>query len=297
MARDSLTDLHSFATVAKEGSFTRAAKRLGVTQSALSHAMNGLEARLGLQLLNRSTRSVSPTEAGERLLTVVGPQFEQIEVELAALTGMRDKPAGNIRVTAPEHAAETVLWPALLTLLPDYPGITVEVVTSQARTNIVAERFDAGVRIGEHVEKDMVAVRIAPPMRMAVVGTPAYFADRARPGRPEDLTAHRCINLGRPSRGDFLPWAFEQAGQDVAVRVDGPIAFTSLRLIRNAALAGLGLAYLPEEAVLGDVAKGSLVRVLEEWCEPFPGYHLYYPSRRQPNAAFVILVEALRHRG
>ncbi|ACL62472.1 LysR family transcriptional regulator [Methylobacterium nodulans] len=297
MARENLTDLLSFTTVAQEGSFTRAAARLGVTQSALSHAMNGLEARLGLQLLNRSTRSVSPTEAGERLLRIVGPQFEQIEVELSALTELRETPAGTVRITAPEHAAETVLWPALERLLPDYPDITVEVVTEQSLTNIVAERFDAGVRIGEHVEKDMVAVRIGPPMRIAVVGAPAYFQGRPKPKQPEDLTAQRCINLRRPTRGGFYPWEFGRAGRELAVRVEGQLVFTSLHLIRNAALAGLGLAYLPEDQVQAQVAEGRLVRVLEDWCEPFPGYHLYYPSRRQAAPAFTVLVEALRHRG
>ncbi len=297
MARENLSDLLSFATVAKEGSFTRAAKRLGITQSALSHAMNGLEARLGLQLLNRSTRSVTPTEAGARLLRVVGPQFEQIEVELTALTELRDKPAGNIRITAPELAAQTVLWPALRKLLPEYPDITVEVVSSDVRTDIVAERFDAGIRVGEYVEKDMVAVCIAPPMRMAVVAVPAYFAERSPPREPEDLTGHRCINLARASRGDLFPWEFERAGREVAVRVAGQVAFSSLSLIREAALAGLGLAYLPEQEVMADVAAGRMVRVLEGWCEPFPSYHLYYPSRRQPAPAFTVLVEALRYRG
>ncbi|MGW5959455.1 LysR family transcriptional regulator [Methylorubrum thiocyanatum] len=297
MARQDMTDLLSFATVASEGSFTRAAKRLGVTQSALSHAMNGLEVRLGLQLLNRSTRAVTTTEAGERLLRTVGPQFEQIEVELAALTEFRDKPAGNIRITAPELAAETVLWPALQRLLPEYPDIHVEIVSSDVRTNIVSERFDAGVRIGEYVEKDMVAVRIAPPMRMAVVGTPGYLKGRPKPRKPEDLIGHRCINLARVSRGDFFPWEFERAGKEVNVQVGGQLAFSSLSLTRKAALAGLGLGYLPEQEVLADVAEGRLVRVLEAWCEPFPSYHLYYPSRRQPTAAFTLLVEALRYRG
>lgn len=297
MAKQDMTDLLSFATVAQEGSFTRAAKHLGVTQSALSHAMNGLETRLGLQLLNRSTRAVTTTEAGERLLRTVGPQFEQIEVELAALTEFRDKPAGHIRITAPELAAETVLWPALRRLLPDYPDIHVEVVSSDVRTNIVAERFDAGVRIGEYVEKDMVAVRIAPPMRMAVVGTPGYLKGRPKPRKPEDLIGHRCINLARVSRGDFFPWEFERAGKEVNVQVGGQLAFSSLALIRKAALAGLGLGYLPEQEVLADVAEGRLVRVLEAWCEPFPSYHLYYPSRRQPTAAFTLLVESLRYTG
>ena len=296
MMRENLTDLLAFATVARAGSFTRAAARLGVTQSALSHAMKGLEARLGLRLLNRSTRSVSPTEAGERLLRLVEPPFEQIEVELTALAELRDKPAGTVRITAPEDAAERVLWPVLERLLPSYPEIHVEVVTEQSLTNIVAERFDAGVRIGEHVEKDMVAVRIAPDMRMAVVGAPAYFAGRPKPVTPEDLTAHRCINLQRQTRGGFFPWEFERQGRALNVRVEGQLAFTSLRLIRNAALAGLGLAYLPEDQVQPDLAAGRLLRALEDWCEPFPGYHLYYPSRRQPAPAFTVLLEALRHR-
>nr|WP_042673271.1 LysR family transcriptional regulator [Methylobacterium sp. B34] len=292
MARTDLTDLLSFATVSQEGSFTRAATRLGVTQSALSHALKGLEARLGMPLLVRSTRGAVPTEAGERLLRIVGPQFEQIDVELAALTELRDKPAGTVRITASEDAAATVLWPVLARLLPDYPDINVEIVTEQALTNIVAERFDAGVRIGEHVEKDMIAVRIGPDMRMAVVGAPAYFRKRPRPRHPEDLTAHRCINLRRPTRGGFYPWEFERKGQTVNVRVEGQLVFTSLPLIREAALAGLGLAYLPEDHVAQDVAEGRLMRVLKDWCEPFPGYHLYYPSRRQPAPAFTVLLEA-----
>ena len=296
MARTDLTDLLSFATVSQEGSFTRAATRLGVTQSALSHALKGLEARLGVPLLTRSTRGAVPTEAGERLLRIVGPQFEQIEVELAALSELRDKPAGTVRITASEDAASTVLWPVLARLLPDYPDINVEIVTEQALTNIVAERFDAGVRIGEHVEKDMVAVRIGPNMRMAVVGAPAYLKKLPKPKHPEDLTAHRCINLRRPTRGGFYPWEFERKGQAINVRVEGQLVFTSLPLIREAALAGLGLAYLPEDHVAQDVAGGRLVRLMKDWCEPFPGYHLYYPSRRQPAPAFTVLLDALRHR-
>lgn len=250
-----------------------------------------------MALLTRSTRGAIPTEAGQRLLRIVGPQFEQIEVELAALTEMRDRPAGTVRITAPEDAAATVLWPVLARVLPDYPDITVEIVTEQALTNIVAERFDAGVRIGEHVEKDRVAVRIGPDMRMAVVGAPAYLRKRARPKRPEDLTDHRCINLRRPTRGGFYPWEFERNGQALNVHVEGQFVFTSMRLIREGALTGLGLAYLPEDHVAQDVAEGRLVRVLKDWCEPFPGYHLYYPSRRQPAPVFTVLLDALRHRG
>ncbi|MEE7490644.1 DNA-binding transcriptional regulator, LysR family [Methylobacterium sp. UNC378MF] len=297
MLRENLTDLLNFATVAREGSFTRAATRLGVTQSALSHAVNGLEGRLGLQLLNRSTRSVTPTAAGEHLLRVVGPQFEGLEADLAALTELRDKPAGTVRITASEHAAEMVLWPVLERLLPDYPDINVEVVSHDGLTNIVAERFDAGVRLGEEVEKDMVAVRIGPAMRMAVVGSPAYLDTRPAPERPEDLTAHRCINLRRLTRGGNFPWEFEKAGVGLDVRVEGQVALTSLHLARGAALAGVGLAYLPDDQVLADVEAGRLVRVLGDWCDPFPGYHLYYPSRRQASPAFAVLVEALRYRG
>ncbi|MEE7457572.1 LysR family transcriptional regulator [Methylorubrum populi] len=295
MPRDNLTDLLTFATVAQEGSFTRAAKRLNMTQSALSHAVNNLEARLGLRLLNRSTRNLSTTAAGERLLNAVGPQFDELDAELLALAELRHRPAGKVRITAPVHAVETVLWPVLQRLLPDYPDIHVEVVTSDARTDIVAERFDAGIRVGEYVERDMIAVCIAPPMRMAVVGPPAYFADRSVPQRPEDLVGHQCIHLARASRGDLFPWEFERNGEEVAVQVGGQLALTSLHIIRHATLAGRGLAYLPEQEVLADLADGRLVRVLEEWCEPFPGYHLYYPSRRQPTSAFTILLDALRH--
>ncbi|GEP06952.1 LysR family transcriptional regulator [Methylobacterium oxalidis] len=296
MARGNMNDLMAFLAVARERSFTRAAAQLGVSQPALSQTVRDLEARLGLRLLSRTTRSVAPTEAGERLLRSIGPHFDGIEANLAALTELRDKPAGSVRITAPEHAAETVLWPALEKLLPDYPDINVEVVTEGSLTNIVTERFDAGVRFGEHIEKDMVAVRIGPDVRMAVIGTPAYFAARLRPRQPEDLTAHRCINLRRPTRGGFYPWEFEKSGREVNVRVEGQLVFTSLALIRRAALAGLGLAYLPEDQVEADVAEGRLVRVLDAWCEPFPGYHLYYPSQRQHSRAFAVLVEALRHR-
>src|SRR4051794_1976096 len=296
MARGNVNDLIAFLAVARERSFTRAAARLGVSQPALSQTVRELEARLGLRLLARTTRNVAPTEAGERLLRSIGPHLDGIEAGLAALTALRDKPAGSVRITAPEHAAETVLWPALEKLLPDYPDINVEVVTEGSLTNIVTERFDAGVRFGEHIEKDMVAVRIGPDVRMAVVGAPAYFAARSKPKRPEELTAHRCINLRRPTRGGFYPWEFEKAGRELNVRVEGQLVFTSLSLIRRVALAGLGLAYLPEDQVQADVAGGRLVRVLDAWCEPFPGYHLYYPSRRQHAPAFAVLVEALRHR-
>ncbi len=295
MARESLDDLFAFRAVARERSFTRAAARLGVSQPALSQTIRDLEARLGLRLLARTTRSVAPTEAGERLLLSIGPHLDGIEAGLESLTALRDRPAGTLRITAPEHAAETLLWPTLERWLPDYPDISVEVVTDQSLTDIVAGRFDAGIRIGEHIEKDMVALRIGPDMRMAVVGAPAYFEGRKRPERPEELTAHRCINLRRQTRGDHYPWEFERRGRALNLRVEGPLVFTGLRLIRSAALAGFGLAYLPEDQVQDDLTRGRLERVLADWCEPFSGYHLYYPSRRQPTSAFTILLDALRH--
>jgi DNA-binding transcriptional LysR family regulator len=294
--RENVSDLAAFLAVARARSFTRAAAELGVSQPALSHTIRELEARLGMRLLSRTTRSVATTESGERLLQSIAPHLDGIEAGLAALTELRDKPAGTVRITAPEHAAETVLWPALAKLLPDYPDLNVEVVSEQSLTNIVTERFDAGVRLGEHIDKDMVAVRIGPELRMAVVGAPAYFLRRSRPKRPEDLTAHRCINLRRLTLGGFYPWEFEKAGRELNVRVEGQLVFTSLPLMRDAALAGLGLAYLPEDQVQAHVREGRLVRVLADWCEPFPGYHLYYPSRRQHSSAFTVLIDALRYR-
>ncbi len=297
MARENLNDLAAFATVAQERSFTRAAAKLGVTQSALSHGMNGLEARLGVRLLNRNTRSVAPTEAGERLLRILAPQFAGIEADLAALTALRAKPAGTIRITSGEHAAATVLWPAIRGMVAEYPDIKVEVVTENGLTDIVAGRFDAGVRMGEQVERDMVAVRIGPELRTAVVATPGYFARHRRPRTPQDLTTHTCINIHLASYGAFYAWEFEKDGREYRVRVDGPLAFSSVGLVREAALAGVGLACMPEDLVLADIAEGRLVRVLADWCPPFPGYHLYYPSRRQQAPAFAVLIEALRHRG
>ena len=289
-------DLIAFVAVARERSFTRAAARLGVSQSALSHTIRGLEERLGLRLLTRTTRSVAPTEAGERLLATAGPRFDEIDAELAALTEMREKPAGAIRINAPEHSARTILWPALERLLPDYPDIAVEIVVENALTDIVAGRFDAGIRLGEQVAKDMVAVRIGPDMRMAVVGHPAYFARRKKPITPDDLTEHVCINLRLPTHGGVYAWEFEKAGRELKVRVDGQLMLSSLDLRISAVLAGFGLAYLPEDQTAQFIADGRLIRVLDDWCAPFSGYHLYYPSRRQQPPAFALLVEALRHR-
>jgi len=297
MIRETVSDLVAFIAVAREGSFTKAAVQLGVSQPALSHTLRSLEARLGVRLLNRTTRSVAPTEAGERLLRSIEPQFAQIEGTLTALTELRDKPSGTVRITATQHAAETVLWPRLSAVMRSYPDITVELVTDEGLTNIVTERFDAGVRVGEFVEKDMIAVRIGPEMRQAIVGTPEYFKSRPLPKRPEDLTGHRCINLRRVTRGGYFPWEFEKRGREINVRVEGQLAVSSLELARSAALDGLGLAYLPEDLVKEPIAKKQLMRVLEDWCEPFPGYHLYYPSSRQHAPAFAVVLEALRFRG
>jgi DNA-binding transcriptional LysR family regulator len=296
MARQNVPDLIAFLAVARERSFTRAAAKLGVSQSALSHTIRGLEERLGLRLLTRTTRSVAPTEAGARLLRTVGPRFEEIDAELAALTELREKPAGTIRITSGEHAAEAILWPALAKFLPRYPDIKVELIVDYGLTNIVAERYDAGVRLGEQVAKDMVAVRIGPDFRMAVIGAPAYFQRRPKPKQPQDLTAHDCINIRLPTYGGIYAWEFEKRGRELKVRVDGQFVFNSIALRLNAVLAGLGLAYLPEDQVQSYLADGRLIRVLEDWCAPFSGYHLYYPSRRQPTPAFALLVDALRHR-
>ncbi|TJV24951.1 MAG: LysR family transcriptional regulator [Mesorhizobium sp.] len=297
MPRDNLNELTAFLAVAREESFTRAAAKLGVSQSALSHTVRALEERLGVRLLTRTTRSVSPTEAGERLARTVGPRLDEIEAEIAALSALREKPAGTIRITAGEHAADAILWPALAKFLPDYPDIKVEIIVDYSLTDIVAERYDAGVRLGEQVARDMIAVRIGPDMRMAVVGSPAYFAKWPKPRTPQDLTTHNCINLRLPTYGGLYAWEFEKAGRELKVRVEGQLVFNTSALRMNAVLAGLGLAYLPEEQVTALLADGRLVRVLADWCAPFPGYHLYYPSRRQATPAFSLLVDALRYRG
>ena len=296
MRETGLDDLRALLAVARERSFTRAAAQLGVSQSALSQTLRGLEARLGLRLLTRTTRSVAPTEAGERLLRAVGPALDEIDAGLAALSELREKPSGTIRITTHEHAVRAVLWVALAKLLPDYPDIKVELVIDYGLTDIVAERYDAGIRSGEMVAKDMVAVRIGPDLRMAVVGAPSYFAKRPQPGTPQDLTAHACINLRLPTYGGLYAWEFEKGGRELKVRVEGQLVLNTTALALDAALAGFGLAYLPEDQVRSDLASGRLIQVLADWCQPFPGYHLYYPSRRQPTPAFALLVEALRYR-
>jgi DNA-binding transcriptional LysR family regulator len=296
MQRNTASDLVAFLVVAREQSFTRAAAQLGVSQSALSQTIRGLEARLGVRLLMRTTRRMSATEAGERLLRTVGPRFAQVDAELDAVTALRDRPAGTIRLTATENAAASVLWPALERFLPDYPDIKVEVVIDYGLTDIVAERFDAGVRPGETVASGMISVRIGPDMRMAVVGAPSYFAQHKPPRAPQDLTNHSCINLRLPTHGGVYAWEFEKIGRQMNVRVDGQLVFGTAGLMLTAARAGFGLAYLPEEQVHDELASGRLIRVLADWCPPFSGYHLYYPSRRQPTQAFALLVEALRYR-
>jgi len=296
MARENLNDLTAFLAVARERSFTKAAAKLGVSQSALSHTIRGLEARLGIRLLNRSTRSVSPTQAGERLLQSVGPKFEEIDAELAALSELRGSPAGTVRITTAEHAAQTILWPKLAKFLPDYPDIKVEIITDYGLTDIVAERYDAGIRLGEQVAKDMIAIRIGPDLRIAVVGAPSYFAKRPPPQTPQDLLGHSCINLRLPTYGGNLVWEFEKDGRDLKVHVDGQLVFNAGSQILEACLLGFGLAYLPEDMVAPHLADGRLVQALEDWCAPFQGYHLYYPSRRQSSPAFTLVVEALRFR-
>ena len=294
MARRNLNDLLAFVTVAREGSFTRAAATLGVTQSAISQAIGGLEKRLEIRLLTRTTRSVAPTAAGERLAEAIGHRFDEIEAELDALTALRDKPAGTVRITCGDNVLRMVLMPKLVPLLRDYPDIMLEFDMSYGFRDIVAERFDAGVRLGNTIDKDMIAVPIGPPLRMAVVASPSYFETHARPKTPQDLTAHRCINQRMPSSGGLYVWDFARRGKTVNVRVDGPLIFNTAPPQVDAALAGLGITLLPEDELGRHLSDGSLVRVLEDWCPPFAGYHLYYPSRRQPSPAFSLVVAALR---
>lgn len=297
MARQNINDLIAFLIVARERSFTRAAAQLGVSQSALSHTVRGLEERLGVRLLTRTTRSVAPTQAGERLLQTAGPRLDEIEAELEGLSEFREKPAGTIRITAGDHPTETVLWPKLAKFLPDYPDIKVEIALDQALTNIVEQRFDAGVRLGQQVAKDMIAVRISPDIRFAVVGAPSYFADRSLPAVPQDLIGHTCINLRLPTLGGLYAWEFERDGHELAVRVDGQLVFNGIFQVLNAALDGFGFAHVPEDLAEPHIAAGRLRRVLEDWCPLWTGYHLYYPSRRQSSVAFNLIVDALRHRG
>jgi DNA-binding transcriptional LysR family regulator len=289
-------DLAAFAAVVRTGSFTRAAAQLGVSQPALSQTVRALESRLDLKLLNRTTRSVSPTEAGERLFQTVGPRLADIEAELAALGEMRGRPSGTVRITATEHAVRTLVWPRLLPWLPDYPDIRIEISSDNRFTDIVAERFDIGVRLGADVAKDMIAVRMAPDMRIAVVGSPAYFDRRPRSATPQELAEHDCIGLRLPTHGGLLSWEFRRRGRSVNVQVTGRLVFSGSDLMVAAALAGHGLAWLPDDVVGEHVAAGRLVTALDDWAMTYPGYHLYYASRRA-SPALALVVEALRYAG
>jgi DNA-binding transcriptional LysR family regulator len=296
MQRTNLNDLTAFLTVARERSFTRAAAKLSLSQSSLSHIIRDLETRLGIRLLTRTTRSVSPTDAGERLLDTVGPRLEEVEAELTSLSNLRNAPSGTIRITSIDHATDTVLWPKIMPLLRRYPDIKVEIITDYGLTDIVAQRYDAGVRSGEQVAKGMIAVRIGPDMRMAAVAAPSYFKTRPEPKIPQELTHHNCINLRLPTHGGQYAWEFEKGNRELRVRVDGQLTFNGTPQILSAALSGFGLAYVPADLAQPYLARKRLRRVLEDWCPPYPGYHLYYPSRRQPSAAFSLLVDALRYR-
>ncbi|MDN7437095.1 LysR family transcriptional regulator [Burkholderia multivorans] len=295
MAKDTYNDLLAFIAVAREQSFTRAAAQLGVSQSALSHLIRALEAKMGVRLLTRTTRSVSPTEAGERLMQSIGPRFQEIEAELMAVRELSDKPAGTIRITASENAAETVLWPRLAKVLPKYPLIKVEITAESRFIDLVADRYDMGVRLGDDLARDMTTVRISPDMRIAVVGSPGYLARHPAPLKPQDLADHDCINLRLMSHGELYPWEFKKGKHRVNVRVEGQLVFNRTKPILQAALAGFGLGYVPEEMARPYIAKGRLQAVLQDWCPAFPGYHLYYPSRRQLSRAMKVLIGALRH--
>ncbi len=296
MQKSSLDDLRALVAVGRERSFTKAAIKLGVSQSALSQTIQQLEAKLGVRLLTRTTRNVAPTEAGERVIRTVAPRFDEIDAELSAVSDLREKPTGRVRITATEHAIDSLLMPKLAKVLRSNPDIKVEMIVDYGLTNIVEERFDAGVRSGEQVAKDMIAVRIGPDLRMAVVAAPAYFKSRRKPEKPQDLVDHICINLRLPAHDSHYAWEFERGKRELRVRVEGQLTFNTSAHLLKGALDGFGLAYLPEGMVQPHIAKGHLVRVLGDWCPPYSGYHLFYPSRRQSSAAFSMIVDALRHR-
>lgn len=296
MVRANLNDLQAFVVVARERSFTRAAAQMGLSRSALSHAMLALEARLGVRLLTRTTRSVSTTEAGARLLETVAPRLQDIEAELGSLNALRDKPAGTVRITAHDHAINTALWPRLLPLLRQYPDIQIEFSVDYAFTDIASHRFDAGVRVGDRVDKDMVAVRISRDLRMAVTASPSYLQGKSVPKRPQDLTDHCCVNLRLPTRGNLYAWDFEKGKKSIAVRVQGQTVFNNTMLMLQAALDGMGFAYVPFDLVQPHIEAGRLLPVLEDWWPRFPGYHLYYANRRQIAPALALVIEALRYR-
>jgi DNA-binding transcriptional LysR family regulator len=296
MERINLNNVAAFVVVARERSFTRAAAQLGLSQSSLSHTISALEEKLGIRLLTRTTRGVSPTEAGERLLATVGPHCEGIETELASLSEQRGRPAGTIRISSHDHAVKTILWPKLSKLLPDYPELKLEFSISYGLIDIVAERFDAGVRVGDQVAKDMIAVRIGPDFKMVVVGSPSYFSSRQTPMMPQDLTEHNCVNLRLPTHGGLFAWEFSKGDKELHVHVQGQMIFNTSAELLTAALEGYGLAYVPEDTAQRYIAKGNLVRVLSEWSPTYPGFHLYYPSRRNSSPAFLLVLDTLRNR-
>lgn len=296
MARENINDILAFLAVARERSFTRAAAKLGVSQSALSHTVRGLEARMGLRLLTRTTRSVACTDAGERLLNTVGPRFEEIEAELSALAELRDKPAGTIRITTTDYAADMVLWPKLSRVLPAYPELKIEMIVDYGLSDIVAERYDIGVRFGDQVAKDMIAVRIGPDVPMVIVGAPAYLARQALPKKPQDLLAHNCITLRLPTRGGLYAWELKKGKRELQVRVDGQLTCNGVYQMINAAVSGNGLAFVPEELARRHLSEGRLQHVLADWCPTFPGLHIFYASRRESSRAMAVVVDALRYR-
>lgn len=296
MKREELSDLAVFLAVAEARSFTRAAAMLGTSQSAISQIVRRLEAAIGLKLLTRNTRNVAPTQAGEQLIATLRPAFDEIDARLAALSALRERPSGRLRITTSRHAAETILWPVVSQMLQDHPDLSVEISIDGQLTDIIADRFDAGIRLGEQVAKDMIAVPIGPELRMAVVGAPEYFARRGRPMTPQDLTGHACINIRMPSKGGLYAWEFGKDGRDLNVRVEGPLVINDVPMILRAAAEGIGLACVLEDQSSALLAAGRLERVLEDWCPPFPGYHLYYPDRRQLTPAFALLVDSLRRR-
>lgn len=297
MARDNINDILVFIAVARERSFTRAAAKLGMSQSALSHIVRGLEERLGVRLLTRTTRSVSPTEAGERLLQNVGPRLEEIDAEITAITDLGDKPAGTVRITAIDHVIDTVLWPRIAPLLPQYPELHIEISSDYRLVDIAAERFDIGVRHGDQVEKDMIAVRLTADVPMRIVGAPAYFARQPAPASLQDLMTHNCINLRLASSGGLYAWELLRDGQPIEARVRGQAVFTNVHHMLAAALDGVGVTFLPESLVAPHVEAGRLVSVMEDWCPSFPGLHAYYPSRRHSSRALGLVIDALRYAG
>jgi DNA-binding transcriptional LysR family regulator len=297
MRHGDFSELAAFIAVAEAGSFTRAAAKLGLSQSAVSYSVRMLEQKLGVRLISRTTRSLSLTDAGQRMLRNLRPAFDHIESEIAAVTALRDKPAGKIRITTFRYAAISVLWPVVAKFLAEYPDVEMEIILDEGLTDIVADRFDAGIRVGEQVQKDMVAVKIGPDLRMAVVGSPSYFANHKIPHTPRELGEHRGVSYRQTTGGGLYAWEFERDGEELQVRMNGPLILNDGLMLEAAALDGLALAYTFEDQVSKHVADGRLIRVLEDWCPPFPGYHLYYPSRRQHTAAFALFVEALRFKG